>query len=178
MYTDLLNDAKKQLAGAIVHKKHPFRYFTLTTVGKEGSPHSRTVVLRGVESDPFTIKVYTDTRSAKVQQLIQDPRAALLFYDSSQLLQLSIKAQLLSATDAESTFAAMTEPMKKDYSSTLAPGTPIEGPDQVTYNFNQGYFTILTFEVISLEYLKLKRPNHLRIRFSAEENWKGVFLTP
>jgi len=47
MLSNLLNDSKKQLASALKNKKHPFRYFTMTTIGEDGSPHSRTVVLRG-----------------------------------------------------------------------------------------------------------------------------------
>jgi pyridoxamine 5'-phosphate oxidase len=178
MLSNLLNDSKKQLSSALKHKKHPFRYFTMTTIGEDGSPHSRTVVLRGFNSDQFTLTIYTDSRSNKFKELSNDPRAEFLFYDSNQLLQLVIKVNLIDSKISQKTFAELPEPMKKDYSSSLRPGTPIGGPDQVEYNYDKGHFTALTFEALQLEYLKLKRPNHLRARFLSKENWQGVFLTP
>lgn len=178
MLSNLLNDSKKQLASALKHKKHSFRYFTMTTIGEDGSPHSRTVVLRGFNPDQFTLTIYTDSRSNKVKELLNDSRAEFLFYDSNQLLQLVIKASLIDSKTSEKTYTELPEPMKKDYSSSLGPGTQIAGPDQVEYNYDKGHFTALTFEALQLEYLKLKRPNHLRARFLAKENWQGVFLTP
>ena len=66
MLSNLLNDSKKQLASALKNKKHPFRYFTMTTIGEDGSPHSRTVVLSGFNPEKFTLTIYTDSRSNKV----------------------------------------------------------------------------------------------------------------
>ena len=85
MLNNLLNDSKKQLASALKHKKHPFRYFTMTTIAEDGSPHSRMVVLRGFNPDQFTLTIHTDSRSNKVKELLNDPRAEFLFYDSKQI---------------------------------------------------------------------------------------------
>ena len=79
MLDTLLKDAKKQLVSALIHKKHSFRYFTLTTLSLEGSPHSRTVVLRGFDPEKFTFSIYTDSRSDKVKELNKDDRAEFLF---------------------------------------------------------------------------------------------------
>jgi hypothetical protein len=178
MLSNLLNDSKKQLASALKNKKHPFRYFTMTTIGEDGSPHSRTVVLRGFNPEKFTLTIYTDSRSNKVKELLNDPRAEFLFYDSNQLLQLVIKVNLFDSKTSQKNFTELPDPMKKDYSSSLEPGAPIGGPDQVEYNYDKGHFTALTFEALQFDYLKLKRPNHFRARFLAKENWQGVFLTP
>ena len=85
MLDTLLKDGIKQLTSALVHKKHPFRYFTFTTVSQDGSPHSRTVVLRGFDPEKFIFSIYTDSRSAKIKELNHDQRAEFLFYDPNQL---------------------------------------------------------------------------------------------
>ena len=69
MLNTILNDTKKQLSSAVVHKKHSFRYFTLTTLSFDGRPHSRTVVLRGFDPEKFIFSIYTDSRSEKIKEL-------------------------------------------------------------------------------------------------------------
>ncbi|MGB1113552.1 MAG: pyridoxamine 5'-phosphate oxidase family protein [Flavobacteriaceae bacterium] len=178
MLKALFNDSKKQLVSAIKHKKHPFRYFALTTLASDGSPHSRTVVLRDFDSDAMTLTIYTDFRSTKMKELANDPRAELLFYDSNQLLQLVLKAQLLNSEVSSSHFYQLPEQSKKDYSGKDQPGAIIKGPDKVQYDFEVPHFTLLKFQILQLEYLKLKRPNHLRALFEANDNWSGKFIAP
>ena len=68
---------------------------------------------------------------------------------------------------------------RKDYTTSTAPGSLISNPDTVEYLEDKNYFTIIEVTLSKIEYLKLKRPNHLRILFSKEENdWDGQFLVP
>jgi pyridoxamine 5'-phosphate oxidase len=178
MLDQLLQESKKQLSSVLKHKKHPFRYFTLTTIALDGSPHSRTVVLRGFDPEKLTLTVYTDKRSSKFEELSNDNRAELLFYDPGQLLQIVIKARLIESTLSDQIYSHLPEPSKKDYCIQPSPGKPIKNPDQVEYFLNQGFLVALKFEATQLEYLKLKRPNHLRAKFLSSKNWEGVFLAP
>lgn len=51
---------------------------TLATASPSGVPSARMVVLRGVDKRGFVF--YTDYRSAKSRDLLENPRAALVFY--------------------------------------------------------------------------------------------------
>lgn len=51
---------------------------TLATVGPDGSPSARTVLLKGFDADGFVF--YTNHDSAKGRDLASRPRAALLFF--------------------------------------------------------------------------------------------------
>ena len=178
MLDTILKDAKKQLSSALVHKKHSFRHFTLTTLSLDGGPHSRMVVLRDFDPEKLTFSIYTDSRSEKIKELNKDSRAEFLFYDRNQLLQLAVKVNLIDIIPSEEKFYNLPDSYKKDYCIIHQPGTPIKGPGEVCYDFDKGYLIELNFEAVQLEYLKLKRPNHLRAKFHINQNWKGVFITP
>ena len=178
MLVSIFSDLKKQLSSALKHKKHPFRYGTLATTGLDGSPHLRTVVLRGFDQEMLTLTIYTDSRSDKIKELSQDPRAEFLFYDSSQFLQLRIKVNLIHDAPSKEIYNQIPEPSKKDYTSIFVPGEEIKAPDAVTYNYDQPNFTELIFQAYELEYLKLKRPNHLRVKFLLNHDWEGSFIAP
>ena len=70
MKEQLLDKIHRELINGYVKKKHPFRYFSLATV-EENQPMQRTVVLRKVLKD-FTLVFFTDSRSAKVEQLLKN----------------------------------------------------------------------------------------------------------
>jgi pyridoxamine 5'-phosphate oxidase len=48
----------------------------------------------------------------------------------------------------------------------------------IRHDYEKGHFTKLVFKAYELEYLKLKRPNHLRAIFLSSEDWKGSFIAP
>ena len=60
----------------------------------------------------------------------------------------------------------------------MGPGSEISSPGKVEYDFSKGYFTQLVFKAETIEYLQLKRPNHIRAFFTSETNWEGTFLIP
>ena len=81
-----------RLGTAVRSAEHPFRLFTLATVGPDRYPHARTVVLRGFDPVERSVKFYTDCRSTKVRHIAGEPRVALLFYDPRSRLHLRVPA--------------------------------------------------------------------------------------
>ncbi len=162
-------------------KGHPFRYFTLGTVGLGAIARLRTVVLRRVSED-FNLVFYTDRRSKKIGHIKENNTVSLLFYHPKKLLQLKVegKAKIVSDPEALKKYWSGVQPAsRKDYTTTSAPGSPISNPDNVEYLDEKNYFTIIEVEPFKIEYLKLKRPNHLRVLFSKENGeWNGEFLVP
>jgi pyridoxamine 5'-phosphate oxidase len=72
---------------------------TLATVDAEGRPHARTVLLKEFDERGFTF--YTNTLSAKGQQLATHPNAALSFHWKSLERQVQIEGLVAPVTIKE-----------------------------------------------------------------------------
>ena len=72
---------------------------TLATTGTEGQPSARMVLLKA--SGPEGFVFYTHERSAKGQDLEENPRAALLFHWKSLRRQVRIEGAVERVSDAE-----------------------------------------------------------------------------
>ena len=178
MLEGLFQECNNQWAQVKDSKKHAFRFFTLATIASDGRPHIRTVVLRNFNPKDISFSIYTDSRSQKLQELEQDKRAQLLFYDPKRMLQIVVSVVLLENINENKIYDDIPEHSKKDYSSIIIPGSKINSPDKLQFNFSKGFFSKLIFKAETIEYLRLKRPNHLRAFFKIEDNWKGTFLVP
>jgi len=181
MLTELFEELTQELRGAMVKRKHPFKYITLTTVGDTGMPRSRTVVLREVDESLNGI-IFTDARTVKVEQLKRNPNACILAYHPKKMLQLRLNGRLIpinSDSERKRLFHKVSGNSLKDYTTTQIPGSTISNPDEVEYGSrDKNHFLPLRFEPETIEYLRLKRPNHLRALFSKENHWKGQWLVP
>lgn len=175
------DELKDKLQSIVDEKDHPFRYATLGTVGLEAMPRLRTIVIRDVAKD-LTLTFYTDKRSKKIMHIKENNRVSLLFYDHQNLLQLKVEglANIIKDEALLLQYWKKIHPKnKKDYTTQFAPGSDISNPDKVEYLQEGNHFCMVRIAPFKIEYLKLKRPNHLRIRFSREEdNWYGEFLVP
>lgn len=72
---------------------------SLATVGEDGSPTLRIVLLKGVDEKGFVF--YTNLGSRKGRDLRARPRAALCFYWSALDLQINICGSVTQVTDEE-----------------------------------------------------------------------------
>ncbi len=180
MKNQYLEEAIRELVNGHTKKRHPFRYFVLAT-SKNGKPSQRTVVLRKIVSDSSLV-IFTDKRTQKVKDIQHNSEFSALFYDSKKLLQIRIEGKAELITDKEqiaSYWHTVQEASKKDYTTGAAPGTPIKNPDDIHYQSKENYFCPVKLVPNTIEYLRLKRPNHLRILFSRiDTEWSGAFLVP
>lgn len=178
MLSEIFEQIKDQWVRAKHQKKHPFRYFVLSTVGPNSFPLARTVVLRNFDSQALTFTLYTDHRSQKMTDLRASKNACLLFYDPKKLWQIQVQARLLQKSSDHALYQQIPLSAQKDYTTILAPGSEISNPEAITYLDGENFFVSLKFEAVSIESLKLKRPHHVRTRFDKENKWKGIFLVP
>jgi pyridoxamine 5'-phosphate oxidase len=72
---------------------------TLATANADGQPSARIVLLKGHGPDGFVF--YTNEQSAKGDQLLASPKAALLFHWKSLRRQLRIEGRVDRVPDAE-----------------------------------------------------------------------------
>lgn len=182
------SDAPSKIWQTVLHElhrgaldpKHPFRFLTLATAGTN-FPQVRTVVLRELSSS-VEFLVYTDYRTAKVQDLLKIPRVSLLFYHPKKQVQVRVKAlATLHVADelAESHWNRVSEKRQSEYKSELVPGTQIENPELGwETQVESAYFSVLRFSPLSIEVLQLGREGHLRIQFDLASGWQGNWLVP
>jgi len=176
----LLQKIENELVNAITLKNQPFRYFVLGTA-LENTPRLRTVVLRAVGPD-FSLVFYTDKRSKKVSELLQNPRASALFYDPEKFLQLRMDGALqLQDDEPERTklWESIPERSRKDYTALSAPGNTLENPEKVEHLKTDENFCVIKLIPSKMEYLQLNKSNHTRAEFVKRGNeWAGQFLVP
>ena len=180
MKNQFLEEARIELINGHAKKRHPFRYFTLATI-ENNEPRQRTVVLRKTLTD-LSFVFYTDKRTQKIEDLQQNSSCSALFYNPKKLLQLRIsgKAEIITDKEQIATYwHTIQVASKKDYITKIAPGTLINDPDGIAYTLEENYFCPVKIIPTSIEYLLLKRPNHIRVLFSKiDKDWSGEFLVP
>lgn len=176
------------LARGAADRRAPAHTPSLATVGLDGRPRLRTVVLRSVEPGPV-LRIHTDRRSAKVAEIAADPRVALHVYDAGEAVQLRIDAvATLHRGDAVADAAwVASRPMSRIcYGMEPGPGAPLPAggaftlpgdPDAV--EAGRSAFVVILCRVTALEWLHLAASGHRRARFTVggEENG-GRWLAP
>ncbi|QWX84545.1 pyridoxamine 5'-phosphate oxidase family protein [Cellulophaga sp. HaHaR_3_176] len=181
MTTNIFKELKKELQDGLTQKEHPFKYFTLATVGLDHVARLRSIVLREF-SDDFKITFFTDKRSKKVIHIKENNKVSLLFFHPQKMIQLKIEGIATIIKDdkiLEAYWKRTPDHLKKDYTTTSAPGSAISDNTNIEYLTNENHFCLVSIEAKKIEYLKITKPNHLKIRYSKENNkWNGEFLVP
>ncbi|MEA5572399.1 Npun_F5749 family FMN-dependent PPOX-type flavoprotein [Calothrix sp. UHCC 0171] len=77
------------------HSKPESRYFQLATVQANGYPANRTVVFRGFLNDTNQLKIITDNRSQKIDQIQQQSWAEACWYFTGTREQFRIAGKLI-----------------------------------------------------------------------------------
>jgi pyridoxamine 5'-phosphate oxidase len=77
-----------------------FTAMTLATADREGRPSARVVLLKGVDERGFVF--YTHYGSHKGRELLENPRAALVFYWPAQDRQVRVEGTVEKTSRAES----------------------------------------------------------------------------
>lgn len=103
---DPLEIFKSWLAEAETAEPNDPTALSLSTVGEDGMPSSRMVLLKGYDARGFVF--YTNYESRKGRQLLAHPKAAMLFHWKSLRRQVRIEGAVeqVSATEADEYFAS------------------------------------------------------------------------
>lgn len=97
------------LDDALAHGLPEPNAMTLATIGEDGHPSARTVLLKGV--DELGFHFFTNYQSRKGQELEKTPRAALCFLWTQRQRQVSVRGIVskLPRQEAETYFASRPE---------------------------------------------------------------------
>jgi pyridoxamine 5'-phosphate oxidase len=187
--------------GAIAHALHRnrsfvyARYLQLATVQPNGRPANRTLVFRGFLEDTNQLKFITDTRSAKADQIQQQPWAEICWYfpntreqfringdltlvssdDSHQDLQPARIAMWQELSDAARLQFAWPHPGKPRVETPEAFAPPAPDPVQPLPNF-----CLLLLNPVEVDHLELRGEPQNRRFYRRDENqeWSCEEINP
>ena len=97
--TDPLVLFREWLAEATQREPNDPTAMALATVGADGQPSARMVLLKGVDEQGFVF--YTNLESQKAADLAANPRASLLFHWKSLRRQVRIEGTVTGVSDAD-----------------------------------------------------------------------------
>ena len=162
----------QELTRATKDRHHSWKTPALASIGLDGNPQVRTIVLRHANPTLWTLESYTDSRSPKYQELVKQGCAQLVFWSARLKWQLrvSVNASVHAEGDFVETAWSRVSQSKasKDYLASQAPGSAV-----ISNNVNEifspnapsnHYLAVLSFQVISMDWLELGKEMHRRAR--------------
>ncbi len=183
MWKDLWDTAISELTRAKVDRRHPFRYFSLGTLG-HNFPELRTVVLRDFDKQRMMLYLYTDSRTPKVKQIADDPNISCLFYHLKKQLQVRIRCKAQLIDEQSELYQNHLQKIKssksiQDYTTSEAPGARLDEHD-VIYDLDYVHFTLIECCIVDFDILQLSRDGHKRCMVERLEDgvWRGIDLIP
>jgi len=181
----VLAEAWRLLARGVADRRSPFHTPTFATVGADGAPALRTMVLRGVEVGTRTLRLHTDRRAAKAAELAADHRVALHVYDAAAQIQVRLAGVATWHSDDAVSAAAWTASQsgaRRCYAATVAPGQAVTAPPPAPPEGDgSAHFAVVRCQVDRLEWLWLAAAGHRRARFvwpEAGEPPAATWLAP
>ncbi len=189
-YDDLdlsLAQAWAMLVDGAANRRAGFRTATLATV-RAGLPRARTVVLRAADPRARELRVHTDLRSPKADEIRAFPRAQLVFYDAEAKVQLRIDGSCCLRIDdryADEAWASSRPMSRACYRAPHPPGALLASPDlgltgPEGQDAGRGNFAAIRIEVLELEWLYLAHAGHRRARYAWDGDGapRGEWLAP
>lgn len=173
------------LAQGVVNKKSKFHTPTLSTVNGN-MINSRTIILRKVDNKTKMLFFYSDSRSRKVLNIIQNNNVTLHLYEPRFKLQVQLYGNAKVENNSEKTkniWSSLNSFSKKNYLSALSPGEKIDSLDNLKYNTNneEAYsnFSLIYIKVTKLECLQLSDIKNIRVEFVyTESSNKKYYMVP
>lgn len=170
--------------------RSPLNFLQLATLGVDGAPQVRTIVMRGCSRGAGTVSFVTDIRSPKIAEIGKEPRVSLVGYDMATMVQIRMTGRAEIVAD-EGERRRMWTALKGRtlllFDAPLSPGTPIDsagkplspaaGDHAPTEPFER--LALVSVSLSSLEWLDLSAEPHRRILYRRRGGeWTGSLISP
>ncbi|MBX9684908.1 MAG: pyridoxamine 5'-phosphate oxidase family protein [Hyphomicrobium sp.] len=181
-YNDLngsLGEAWRLLTRGAADRKSPMHTPAVATVGLDGRPRVRTVVLRHTDPAARTLRFHTDRRAAKISEFAANPAVQVLAYDAVGKVQLRLLGRAVAHQHDDIADAAWTRSQLQSqqcYRQSASPGMSAAEPSAAlapSDDDGRANFVAVVVHVDELEWLYLAHSGHRRARFI----WSGSTLT-
>ena len=178
----LLETAWASLRDGVADARHGWHQAAIASIGTDGGPDARTVVVRSADQGARTVGFHTDLRSGKIERFRADSRVGLLFYDRALRIQLRASGRATVHEDdslADAAWARSSLSSRRCYLAPMAPSSPIDAfspnlpsdllhrvPDEAASEAGRDNFALILCHLDVMEWLHLRHDGHVRARFS------------
>lgn len=154
-------------------RRSQLRWVNLATIGLDGSPQVRTVILRRVLARQRALQFHTDRRSEKFAELTLDGRLALHFHDrkAGEQIRITGLGAVASNEQASQVWASIHRAGRETYLQAEAPGSLLINPftseetSKLAPDEGSAYFAVIEVAAIEIDCLKLGGSAHRRAKF-------------
>lgn len=192
---DVLADIWMRLVRGGADRKSAFHTPVVGSIGVDGHPRQRIMVLRKCDEAAMTMRFHTDLRSDKVAEIGGAPIVNILGYDATAKIQIRVSGiasiehegvtvdAAWAASNASSRRCYLAQPGPGTVSETPSSGLPLSVesrvPDIAETESGRANFAIMMVKLDSLEWLYLAHDGHRRARFVWDDGaWRGEWLIP
>jgi pyridoxamine 5'-phosphate oxidase len=179
------------------NRRSPCHTPVIASIGNDGLPQLRVMVLRAADRDARQLRFHTDIRANKVAELSDRSALSVLMYDAEAKVQLRLSGAGHVRTDGADIDGIWHEAdrfARRCYLAEAAPGSissePTSGlpewvqgikPEEADLVTARANFAIVLAEIGRLEWLYLATTGHRRARWDwddAAQVWNGCWLVP
>lgn len=170
-------------------KRSAFTMMQLATVGLNGLPSVRTVVMRRADRENSLLAFHTDLRSAKAHEIAQKPQVAIVTGDWPAGIQIRLDGIARVVQNHNERFVIWNSSRPQTltlYRAPLVPGTTIESPEharpsQPVHGQMDGFenFCVIEVQIQQIDFLDVSQDIHRRARFSfTQGGWHATWIAP
>lgn len=160
--------------------------FTLSflgTIGLEGQPRMRAVILRQFHQAQQQLCFATNIHSAKIPEIRRHPQVALTSYDAGSSIQLRMEGHADIVKDRvcrQRAWRSLAAHSQELYASTNIPGTPLQNDDAGRNSDLASSFARFAWVSVKLEWLDwLDLSDNQRWQFKRRgDQWHGGDVVP
>lgn len=175
-------------------RRSPFHVIQAATIGLDGAPRVRSVVLRHVSDDPAAglLRFHCDQRSPKMAELAANPGIALHVYSPEHKVQIRVEGSAIVDRDGAGAAQAWADTGRHGrvcYRADFGPSADLSRPDQAApsakqldpddYEAGWENFAAITVTAARLDWLYLASSGHRRAGFTRRtDGWAGRWMAP
>lgn len=153
---------------------------TLASIGANGHPEMRIVVLRRVNRTGGIVETFTDSETPKVQELLNNSNASALIWQPATGLQIRLLGQceVIHGERALSEWADVPNVARKNYGITPAPGSKISQSGDYERLPQPDRLANLRITISQMDVVHLAKPYDIRASYRRLDDWAGHWLSP
>ncbi|MBB42772.1 MAG: hypothetical protein CMM44_03300 [Rhodospirillaceae bacterium] len=173
-FTDIFDGLWKDLVRGSRDRKSEYRWLNFSTTELSGRASIRTVVLREAIKNNRILRIFSDFRAKKVEQIKINPFVTAHFHDRRKGIQLRMlgTAYLANKELTHSHWIKLSEQQRKFYKILKGPGELYESDKENACYLeeNAHKFCVIETKITEIDWLSLNNKEHLRVKFQCSNS--------
>ena len=190
---EAIDTAWRLLGRGAADRHSPVHTPAVSSIGADGRPDARVMVLRAADRAAAALRFHTDSRSPKCA-VLDGAAVHVLAYHPGAAIQLRLSGTARVFGDdpmVDGIWTAATPFARRVYLTGHAPGTPlpapasglpdwVEGrkPTEAELAPVRGNFAVIMVDLETIDVLHLAQSGHRRARFARDGGWQGEWVAP